>query len=65
MHRDAVPEALSQKDAGWNSVAGVSCYPIAFLSNKVAYFPEEKLTPSPMEFWVTVCDPEFFCFKWH
>jgi hypothetical protein len=50
MHRDGVPEALSHKDAGWKNVAepsfsgigttrlGVSCYPIAFLSNKVAYF---------------------------
>jgi hypothetical protein len=59
-------ETLSQKDAIWNSVSqffpgigitrlGVSFYPTAFLSNKLAYFVQfqGKNTPSLTEFWFT------------
>jgi hypothetical protein len=48
-HRNAVPEALSQKDASRNGIPehfffpaiditklGVSCYPTALLSNRLA-----------------------------
>jgi hypothetical protein len=50
--RDAVPEALFQKDASRNDVSepfirgivmtwlGLSCFPTALLSNKLAYFLE-------------------------
>jgi hypothetical protein len=47
-HRNAVPEALPQKDAGSNGV------PEPFL-------PGINITntyPSPTKFWVTLCVPE-------
>lgn len=66
--RDAVPEALNQKDASRKGIPepfflaigfrrlGVSCYPTALLSNKLTYFIQ--FLKKNTEFWVTLYGPE-------
>jgi hypothetical protein len=81
MRWDAVPEALFHKDASWNGVLEhfshgigftmlvVSCYPTAFLSNKLAYFAQflkEKLPPrTKPHFWSRCVTESISLEKWH